>query len=113
MISKEDLLDGIAECQGVRNPNFSVCQKLAALLTIYHYMYDEKEIPETNSYSYAPASGNTAEGTVTYYSDTEFSKIIDGKYAADVWEVMDELMTVLQAIQPRLYEGTLRKLREM
>lgn len=113
MLSKEDLLDGIAECQGVRNPNFSVCQKLAVLLTIYHYMYDDKELPETNSYSYAPAPENTVEETVDYYSGTIFSKVIDGKPVTDVWVVMDELMTVLQAIKPNLYEGTLRKLRKI
>lgn len=47
------------------------------------------------------------------YTDTEFARAISGVSAAPVWEIMDELMTVLQAIKPGLYEGVLRKIREI
>ena len=50
--------------------------------------------------------------TVEYFSDTEFARAINGVSAAPVWEIMNELMTVLQAIKPGLYEGVLRKLRD-
>ena len=32
--------------------------------------------------------------------------------AADVWPIMDELMSTLQVLQPRLYDGVMRKLQD-
>lgn len=111
MITEKDLKEAIAECQGERNPNANTCMKLAAYYTILNNLYPAQ--PEQISYSYASTPESTVEETVDYYSDTEFSKVIDGKSAADVWTVMDELMTVLQAIKPNLYDGVMRKLRDI
>lgn len=46
-------------------------------------------------------------------SGTEFSSLINGMKAYDVWTVIDELMDVLQATQPRLYNGVLNQIREL
>lgn len=108
MIAENDLKQAIAECQGERNPNANTCMKLAAYYTILNNLYPANE--EKSMYSYAPAP---ASETVDYYSDTEFSRLIDGKSAVAVWSLMDELMSTLQAIQPRLYDGVIRKLREI
>lgn len=38
---------------------------------------------------------------------------IDGKDAYAVWEVMDELLSVLQATNPRLFDGVMRKIEQI
>lgn len=83
--------------------------KLAAYYTILNNLYPANAT-EKSMYSYAPAP---ASETVDYYSDSEFAQLIDGKSAVAVWSLIDELMSTLQAIQPRLYDGVIRKLREI
>lgn len=114
MITEKDLQEAIAECQGQRNPNASTCIKLAAFLTIQREMYGKTEPsqnePITPRYSYAAEPGEQVETTIDYYSDTEFSKAIDGRKASEIWPIMDELMSVLQATNTRLYNGVMRKI---
>ena len=106
MITQQDLKQAIAECQGVRNPTASTCIKLAAFLTIQRELYgEEKYAVQLPEYSYAPAPDQIiAEG------DSEFAKLIDGRSQMEVIPVMDELMTTLQIIQPRLYNAVMDKL---
>lgn len=103
MIKEEELLDAIAECQGQRNPNANTCYKLASYLTILDHM-QRKEEPPAYSYAAAPTA------RVDYSSGTEFSDRIQGMDMNDVLAVMDELMTTLSVINPRLYEGVMSKL---
>lgn len=109
MITVDDLKAAIAECEGERNPNANTCMKLSA----YYILLREKQGAPEYAYSGAPAPVSPVKETVEYYSNTEFAAAIEGKNAASVWAVIDELMTVLQAIKPGLYEGALRKLREI
>lgn len=108
MITEHDLQEAIAECQGQRNPNASTCLKLAAFYTIRNEMFGKKE--EIPSYSYAEAPKTEAEKTVNYWSDSEFSEAINGKNANDIWAIMDELMSILSAVNPNLYNGVMRKI---
>ena len=48
---------------------------------------------------------------IDYYSDTDFSRAIDGRNSADIWPIMDELMSTVQALMPRLYDGVMRRLQ--
>lgn len=100
MITEQDLKEAIAECQGQRNPNASTCIKLASFYTILDHM--REEMP---SYSFAPPPQSEV-----YTSDTEFGKLIADMDTYHVLSVMDELMTTLSIVNPRLYEGVLRKL---
>ena len=104
MITENDLLEAIAECQGVRSPTATTCIKLAAYYTIYDSMFGKKEDPPEYSYASAPVS------EVTYESDTDFGKAIAGRDINEVLPLIDELMTTLQAIQPRLYNSVMRRL---
>ena len=54
-----------------------------------------------------------AETIIDFDSGSEFSQAIDGRKAAPVWAVMDELMDVLNATNPRLFDGVMRKLHEI
>lgn len=108
MITEKDLTEAIAECQGQRNPNANTCIKLAAFLTIKKELYGEEENVGVSDqgYSYLPSP-------VSYQSDSEFFQLIDGKNIDDVLPVMDELLDTVKVINPRLYNGFLRKLREI
>ena len=115
MITEKDLQEAIAECQGVRNPNASTCIKLAAFLTIQRELYGDKQedgqsMPQAGySYDFEPTQ---EDSTIYYGSDTEFSEVINGMYQDDVIAVMDELMSTLQVVQPRIYASVMRKLKE-
>lgn len=103
MITEQDLKEAIAECQGARNPNANTCIKLAAFLTIQKELYgtEEIEIPERFTYD---------TKVDTYESETEFGRIVNRKDPKEVWAVMDELMTTLEVINPRLYNSVISEL---
>lgn len=117
MITEDDLKEAIAECQGQRNPTANTCIKLAAFLTIQKEMFGESEQVKTiqsepvKPYSYQAA--NNTEKIVDYPIDTEFGKLIDGQIAADVWDVMQELMDALKITNPKLYSFAVRKLEQI
>lgn len=104
MITEKDLQEAIAECKAVENPNANTCIKLAAFLTLKKELYGDDYLPQ---YSY----DNGPEEYVEYYSDTDFGKAIEGKNAMDSWAIMDEMMSVLQILNPRLYAGVMRKIK--
>ena len=108
MITEHDLQEAIAECKGIRNPNANTCIKLAAFLIIQKEMYgDEPQYrPPTYSYSPGPMVNN-----VDYTSETEFGEAIHGKDQQDMWATMDELMTALRVVNPRLYTSAMDKIR--
>lgn len=103
MIKEEELREAIAECQGERNPNANTCIKLAAYYSILDHIDERPHM----SYSYAePAE------IVRLDSGSEFSDMIRGRDTMKVLRVMDELMETLELVAPRLYDLTLKKLRE-
>lgn len=108
MITEKDVQEAIAECQGVRNPNANTAIKLAALLTIQREMFNP-------SYSFAPAETPTIEPSgaddVGEYGDSDFLKAVAGLSSARAWAVMDEVMDTLKMVNPRVYEGFMRRLR--
>ena len=123
MITLQDLNAAIAECQGDRNPNANTCIKLAAFYTIRQEMFgwnsggEENPVatPAVSGYSAAPgpAAQEQAETIIDFDSGSEFSRAIDGREAYSVWAVMDELMEVLNATNPRLFNGVMRKIHEI
>lgn len=50
--------------------------------------------------------------TVPDVSDTPFINICRESDIWHIWEVLDELMTTLQVIYPKLYDETLKALKE-
>lgn len=111
MITEKDLQEAIAECQGERNPNANTCIKLAAYYTILENIRERSEQIETGA-SYAPAPVmDIGERYIDYHRDTELSRLIDGKEALPVWEVMDELMQTLRLVFPQMYSSTMQKIK--
>ena len=114
MIYEKDLDESIARYQGEVNPSIETCRKLAACLIVKKELFGKPEPPEraddAHSYSYAAAPTEPVENTIDYYSDTDFSRAIDGKDPADIWPIIDELVSAIQVIQPRLYDTFMRRL---
>lgn len=105
MITAKDLQEAIAECEGTRNPDSRVCIKLAAFYILKDHLFPEQEKP---SYSYAP---DPVEKTIEYYSDTDFGKAIDGRDPDEVWPLIDELVSVVRLVVPRVYDSFMQKLQ--
>lgn len=103
MIKEKELLEAIDECHEVQNPTANTCRNLAAYYTILDHVR-EQEIPKGYSYS---------AGHLEYSSTTEFGRIISKCDANKALELMDELMTTIEVIQPRLYDAVIMKLKEM
>lgn len=108
MITERDLQDAIAECQGERHPNANTCIKLAAYFTIYDHLYPKQaeqneEIPQT-------IFQTVDEDTIADYGESDFYRAINGRNAAEVWPIMNELMDTIKVINPRLYDGVMRQL---
>lgn len=106
MITKHDLEEAIAECQGQRNPNASTCLKLAAFYTIRKELFGEEKEAEQPMYSYAPEPVETIQS----YGDSEFLEAVNGKNVDDVMPVMDELMDAMKVLQPRIYDSVMRRI---
>ena len=105
MITEQDLQEAIAECEGQRNPTSSTCLKLAAFYTIRDKMYPANDMPaapKSNGYSYAGPPENKSD----------FLKLASNVGEEDFLSVMDELMSAIQVIVPKLYNGTMNKLAE-
>ena len=105
MITEHDLQEAIAECEGQRNPNANTCIKLAAFYTIRQFMFGPP-----NTYSYATSSTVEDGLSENYESDTEFFEAIKGWSKSEILELMDEVMNTLRIVNPRLYDGVMRKL---
>lgn len=111
MITKQDLLEAIAECQGVRSPNANTAIKLAAFYTILDHLDDKEQSAEAAVDSmprYSFSMGDS--GTVHIESESEFAKAIEGRSQSEIWPVMDELMTIVKVMNEKLYNGVIRKL---
>lgn len=112
MITKQDLQAAIAECEGARNPTSNTCLKLAAYYTIKDKMYPEYK-DDDPVVGYSMASGPSVPDVVAYHSDSEFGQLVAGKDMSDVFPLIDEFMSTVQVISPRLYAGMIRKLSDL
>ena len=110
MIYERDLDESIARYQGEVNPSIETCRKLAACLIVKRELFGDAERLPEHDYSYA-ASPVPVDTHITYTSDTEFSRVIDGRKPEDVWPILDELMSTIQVLMPRLYNGVMHKLQ--
>lgn len=102
MITEIDLRKAIAECQGARDPNANTCIKLASYYTILDHMTkEETQMEQLRGSSFAAAP---------YDSGTEFSNAVRGRNMDELLPILDELMTTLQIVNPRLYAGVMARL---
>lgn len=113
MITERDLQEAIAECEGVRNPKADTCIKLAAFYTIRREMFGHDPQAPISAQSFASPSDALSVQTVSYDSGSDFTAALQGMDERKAWAIMDELMDTLKAINPRLYAGVMRELKEI
>lgn len=106
MITEHDLQEAIAACEGERNPNANTCIKLAAFYTIRDQMFPKEQATEPVIYSRASGPDRYAE----YESNTEFGQAIRDMDINNIMPIIDELMSTLSVLNPRLYASVMRKL---
>lgn len=100
MISENELLCEIEKLKDAP-PTFTSIQKLASLYTVYEYLYGNPK-PDYN--------GRNAERMTS--GETDFLKVVSRTDQNKVWDVLDELMSVLKVSHTRLYDGVMKKLEE-
>ena len=104
MITEKELLAAIEECEAEPITQNKV-SKLADFYIIYDHLFGQ---PYDTGYSYqAPI-----ENKIEVKGDSDFLKTVNGMKSEKVWEVINELMDVLEATNPRLYDGVMRKLED-
>lgn len=114
MIREQDLHEAIAECQGKRNPDANTCIKLAAYLTILNSLYPKdgaKPVPDTPVQVQAQSFAADPD-TIQWEGDSDFARVICGRAVSHIMPIMEELMETVQVLQPRLYDATMRRLKE-
>lgn len=114
MIRESDLHEAIAECVGKRNPDSSTCIKLAAYYTILNELYPSKEqsVKEPGVPVLPVQSFSVQPENIEYEGDSEFARLMRGRSVSHIMPILDELMETLEAIQPRMYAGVMRRIRE-
>lgn len=122
MITEKDVQEAIAYCEGKLDPKRDDALLLAACYTIRREMFGSGEpvekIDKLPAYSYAAPPETTetlprysGADTVGDYGDSDFLRAVQGKDPAAMWAVMDEMMETLKMVNPRVYEGVMRKIR--
>lgn len=110
MVTRQELDEAIRECEAAPS-SYAVCQKLATLYTVRDYLYGTGETRAMSGAAGPEVRREmVAEVVVGDYGESEFLEVIAGREAAAVWAVLDELMETLQVINPRLYDGVMRRL---
>ena len=108
MIYEKDLDEAIAVCQGEKSPNANTCYKLAAYMILKRELFGKPELPD---YSFAAGPAEPVDTHINYKSDTVFSQAIDGKDAVDVWPIIDDLVSTIRIMYPRLHDEFIRRLQ--
>lgn len=103
MFSKRELLEAIDELEA-SPATYQNAEKLATFYSLYDHLYIEKE-PMNRIES-------VREVKIDRYGDSEFLEAITDKNPEDIWMVMDELMSTLQALNPRLYQATIDRIKQ-
>ena len=106
MLTKAELVDAKEELINAKS-TIQNCEKLAAVCTVLEHLYPEDTIPEfEDNYSGAVIPTNI----IGSYGDSEFLSEINGRNLDEIIPLLDELITAIQVVNPRLYASFMRKL---
>lgn len=110
MFTKAELIDAINELEEGRH-SIQNCERLAAIYTVLDHLYPDFQSEYNFDRGYSgTAAEPKAESTVGDYGNTEFLKAVKGRNSVDMWLLMDELMSTLLVVNPRLYDSVMRKI---
>lgn len=103
MFSKSELLKAIDELE-MSPSTYQNAEKLATFYSLYDHLFVQTEPMQRIE--------ATKEVRIDSYGDSEFLEAITDRDARDTWMVMDELMAMLEALNPRIYKATIDRLKE-
>ena len=102
MITKKEILEAIELLEQAPS-SYKDCEKLATFYVIYDHLYAEP----------TAKTEKAVEANIEVSGKNEFLRAINGAPASKVWEIMDELMQTVQVLNPRLYDGVMRRLTDI
>lgn len=100
MLSRNELEQAIRECEELP-PSLSTSNKLATFYTLYDHLYGSTQ------------STAAPKETISFYGNSEFAKVINGKNTTKVLQVVEELSDTLQVLAPKVYYAFIDKLRDI
>lgn len=111
MISERELLEIIdkyeSSCETLAD-----CEKLAVYYTVYDHLFGENNSYEKGYSQKSEDQREKKEKISVPLVTSEFLRTVEGMDAKQFWRVINELVSTLEVINPRLYESFLRKLKE-
>lgn len=108
MVTEKELLQAIGELEDKSSSSYDACAKLATFYTLLDKVYGMG-----NQYAESANPVQTVyEEVVANAGDSEFLQHVHGMDANDAWLLMDELMDTLKIVNPRLYNGVIRQLKQ-
>lgn len=100
-VTRSEIEDAIRETE--EGPkNYQTCQKLAT----YYALLDHMEPRQM----YYEAREPKIEYEIGNYGNSDFLRMVAGCDPSYVWPIMDELLSTIQVLNPRLYDSVMRKL---
>lgn len=97
MISLEQIEETIIELEH-NDTTFATVAKLADLYTV-----------RNNLKGYSTCNSEPINLT----TESEFLKVVNGKPPEKAWAIIDELMTAIAVLHPRMHEKVLEKMQEI
>lgn len=104
MITLREVQQSIDELEELPH-NWDTAQKLAVMLVLQDYLTPRPELEEM------VVSRDAEPEPPPIPADSGFLQLAIGGDPVRVWAVLDELMSTLEAMQPRIYAGVMRRLR--
>ena len=98
MITMEQI-NGEIDILENEKPTHTVMQKLAALYTVRDHMILA-----------AQPQGTVVIDAIPDFGDSEFAHAVSGRSPREVMAAMDDLVTAVQVVNPRLYNCLMRKI---
>lgn len=102
MITQKEIDEAINEV-AEEMQNYNDCQKLATFLTLKDLLYPK----------YRQYIETVTETVVDFEGASEFSSVVNGKVAVDVWQVIEELMEAMKWLYPRIYNQVIEKIKNI
>ena len=97
MLSIDEINKAILDLEQ-HDTTYSVCEKLSWLYIVRDHLTGQQQKQPV---------------PLDISGDSEFLQAVKGKNSVSVWNVMDDLMDTLKAVNPKAYNGVMRKIMEL
>lgn len=109
MLDIREIDEAIAELER-REATFSGCSKLADLYTIRAHMTGQSTPYERQ---YSQSAGSPIQEERPDLGSSDFLRVVSEKDPSASWAIMDDLMDTLRVVNPKAYDGVMRKIKSL